>query len=150
MLTLRFGRDLISVGRSSSRPATACYSRLSPTRAQAAQSGSWRPGWRWSGPARGLCITPLTTTVLSHTDPQRAGAVSGALSTMQQVGNAVGVAVTGLVFFGALGGGYAGAFARSLLQLACLAVAVAVLTRLLPGRRMSVHERDPAVRGAAP
>ena len=51
---------------------------------------------------------------------------------MQQVGNALGVAVTGLVFFGSLGGGYAGAFERSLLQLACLALAVAALSRLLP------------------
>lgn len=51
---------------------------------------------------------------------------------MQQVGNALGVAVTGLIFAGALGGGYSSAFERGLLQLACLAVAVAALTRLLP------------------
>jgi hypothetical protein len=54
---------------------------------------------------------------------------------MQQVGNALGVAVTGAVFFGALSGGYASAFGRSLLQLALLAVGVAALSRLLSGRR---------------
>ena len=78
---------------------------------------------------------PLTATVLVHADPQRAGAVSGVLSTMQQMGNTLGVAVTGVVFFGSLSAGYAGAFERSLLQLACLAVGVALLARLLPRRR---------------
>lgn len=150
MLTLRFGRDLISVGALILAAGDGVLLAAVAYEGTGGPVGLLAPGLALVGAGQGLCITPLTTTVLSHTDPQRAGAVSGALSTMQQVGNAVGVAVTGLVFFGALGGGYAGAFARSLLQLACLAVAVAVLTRLLPGRRMSVHERDPAVRGAAP
>ena len=53
---------------------------------------------------------------------------------MQQVGNAIGVAVTGVMFFGALDGGFAHAFELSLAQLAVLCVAVAALTRLLPPR----------------
>ena len=86
----------------------------------------------------GLCITPLTTTVLASASPQSAGAVSGALSTMQQVGNSLGVAVTGVIFFGALraatpapsaGPGRAGRPAGR----------VAALTRLLP--------RPPAAEG---
>ena len=150
VLTLRFGRDLISVGALILAAGDGVLLAAVAYEGTGGPVGLLAPGLALVGAGQGLCITPLTTTVLSHTDPQRAGAVSGALSTMQQVGNAVGVAVTGLVFLGALGGGYAGAFARSLLQLACRAVAVAVLTRLLPGRRMSVHERDPAVRGAPP
>jgi EmrB/QacA subfamily drug resistance transporter len=131
-LTLRFGRDLITVG------ALILAAGDGVLLAAVAHEGIGGPVWLLApglaliGAGQGLCITPLTTTVLSHTDPQRAGAVSGTLSTMQQVGNALGVAVTGLLFFSALGGGYAGAFERSLLQLACLAVAVAALTRLLP------------------
>jgi EmrB/QacA subfamily drug resistance transporter len=84
------------------------------------------------GAGMGLVITPLTATVLASLEPQRAGAAAGALSTMQQVGNALGVAVTGVVFFGALHGGFAHAFEISLVQLAVLCVAVAGLTRLLP------------------
>jgi predicted MFS family arabinose efflux permease len=80
----------------------------------------------------GLVITPLTSTVLGSLEPQRAGAASGALSTMQQVGNALGVAVTGVIFFGSLDHGFARAFEVSLVQLAVLCAAVAVLTRLLP------------------
>jgi hypothetical protein len=44
------------------------------------------PGLFLVGAGQGLCITPLTTTVLSHAGPATAGAVSGALSTMQEVG----------------------------------------------------------------
>jgi hypothetical protein len=87
------------------------------------------------GAGQGLSIAPLTTTVMSHSTPAGAGAISGPLSTMQQVGNAVGVAVTGAVFYGAIGGGYAQAFGRSLLELAVLLTGVALLARALPGRR---------------
>jgi len=85
----------------------------------------------------GLVITPLTSTVLASLEPQRAGAAAGALATMQQVGNAIGVAVTGVLFFGALDGGYAHAFELSLAQLAVLCAAVVALTRLLPRRAAS-------------
>jgi EmrB/QacA subfamily drug resistance transporter len=86
------------------------------------------------GAGMGLVITPLTATVLAGLEPERAGAAAGALATMQQVGNALGVAVTGVLFFGALNAGFAHAFELSLVQLAVLCVAVAALTRLLPRR----------------
>ena len=47
-----------------------------------------------------------------------AGSASGALTTMQNVGGSLGVAVTGVIFFGALGGGYAHALELSLAELA--------------------------------
>jgi hypothetical protein len=73
--------------------------------------------------------------VLSHADPATAGSVSGALSTAQQVGNSVGVAVTGVLFFGALSHGYNLAFERSALQMGALLLVVAGLGRLMPGRQ---------------
>jgi hypothetical protein len=63
-----------------------------------------------------------------------AGAASGALSTVQNVGNAIGVAVVGALYFGALGGGAAHAFGLSLAALSALLLAVAALARALPGR----------------
>ena|SRR5215472_237922 len=143
-LTLRFGRDLITVG------ALCLASGDGALLAAVAHQGTGGPVWLLApgllliGAGQGLCITPLTATVLSHTDPQRAGAVSGVLSTMQQLGNALGVAVTGLVFFGALAGGYADAFARSLMELACLAVAVAALARILPPPLQTRYPRLPS------
>ena len=48
------------------------------------------PGLFLLGAGQGLCITPLTTTVLAHADARTAGSITGALSTAQQVGNAIG------------------------------------------------------------
>src|SRR5947207_9911287 len=78
------------------------------------------PGLLVIGAGMGLVIAPLTTTILSGVDPQRAGAASGMLATTQNVGNALGVAVTGVIFFGALHGGYDHALRLSLAQLAVL------------------------------
>jgi EmrB/QacA subfamily drug resistance transporter len=133
-LTLRFGRDLVATGALALAAGDGLL-LLAVTHFGAAGAIGWLvPGMILAGAGMGLCITPLTTTVLAHAGPQQAGAVSGALSTMQQVGNALGVAVTGVLFFGALGGGVAHAFTLSLVQLGCLLVAVAALTRLLPRR----------------
>ncbi|WP_371797439.1 MFS transporter [Streptomyces sp. NBC_01718] len=49
----------------------------------------------------GLLITPLLNTVLTRIAPETVGMASGALSTAQQVGGALGVAVVGAVFFNA-------------------------------------------------
>jgi len=131
-LTVRFGRQVIAVG--------AVLAAVGDVALYLATghggSVAWLfPGLVLLGAGQGLCITPLTTTVLSHADPATAGSVSGALSTAQQVGNSIGVAVTGLLFFGALSHGYSLAFERSVLQMGALLLVVAALTRLMPGRQ---------------
>jgi MFS family permease len=90
------------------------------------------PGLLLVGAGMGIVIAPLTTVIMSALGPEQAGAASGALSTMQNVGNALGVAVVGVIFFGALHGGYSHAFELSLVALAATLLAVAALTRLLP------------------
>ena len=92
------------------------------------------PGLFLLGTGQGLCITPLTTTVLIHADARTAGSVSGALSTAQQVGNSIGVAVSGVIFFGVLSHGYAAAFALSTAQMGALLLGVAALTLTLRKR----------------
>ena len=89
------------------------------------------PGLFLLGAGQGLCITPLTTTVLSHADARTAGSISGALSTAQQVGNAIGVAVSGVIFFGLLSHGYREAFGTSMAQMGGLLLVVAALTLTL-------------------
>jgi EmrB/QacA subfamily drug resistance transporter len=88
------------------------------------------PGLLLAGAGVGMCFTPLTATVLATVDAERAGAASGTMSTTQQVGYALGVAVTGVVYFGADDPG--AAFEQSLVQMAILAVGVAAVSRLLP------------------
>jgi MFS family permease len=56
------------------------------------------PGVLLIGTGMGLGITPLATIILSGMTPRQAGSASGALTTMQNVGNALGVAVIGVLF----------------------------------------------------
>lgn len=85
------------------------------------------------GVGQGLVITPPTSTVFSHAAAQNVGAISGALPTMQPVGKALAVAITGVVLYGALAQGYLKAFGRSFVELVILMAEVAPLTRRLPG-----------------
>ena len=73
--------------------------------------------------------------MLAHADASRAGSVSGALSTAQQVGNAIGVAVTGVIFYGLLTRGYAMAYQWSVAEMACLLLGVAALAFTIPRRK---------------
>lgn len=65
-------------------------------------------GWDLLGPlllagfGSGLFIAPNAQFIVATVDPQEAGAASGVVATMQRVGSAVGIAVIGSVFFGAL------------------------------------------------
>ncbi|MFF5437972.1 MFS transporter [Streptomyces achromogenes] len=89
----------------------------------------------------GLLITPLLNTVLARIEPRAAGMASGALSTAQQVGAALGVAVVGAVFFHAFHTGAAlgdrvhaagRAFALTSLTACAVAALAALLVFLLP------------------
>jgi len=56
-----------------------------------------------AGVGLGLVVAPLTNIVLAGVHSVDAGSASGALSTVQQLGGAIGIALIGVVFFGLLG-----------------------------------------------
>ena len=132
-LLARFGRAVVVAGA-----LALAAGHLATALAVAGHAGiaGVVPGLLLAGTGMGLCLAPLTATVLGAVDPQRAGAVGGLMSTLQQVGNSVGVAVVGLVFFGTAGAGYDRAFGASSLLLAGLLLAVAGCAARLPGRRV--------------
>src|SRR5690349_20474513 len=134
-LTVRFGRSVIAAGAVLGAAGDGALYLAAGHGDPTSPVASLFPGLVLLGAGQGLCITPLTTTVLSHADPASAGSVSGALSTAQQVGNSIGLAVTGVLFFGAVSLGYGLAFQRSVLQMGVLLLAVAALTRLMPRRQ---------------
>src|SRR5919197_6067690 len=141
-LTARFGRSVVSAGG-------ACLAAglllLALAVGDAGLGGSILacvPGLLLVGAGIGLCFTPLTSTVLGAVNPDSAGAASGAMSTMQQVGYALGVAITGLIFFG-VGHDLARAFELSVLQLSALAIGIVAMSRLLPPRAEPTAERAP-------
>jgi EmrB/QacA subfamily drug resistance transporter len=129
--TLRFGRAVLATGA-----AVAAAGNIGLVLAVSGGSGIpvalLLPGLLVLGAGQGLCITPLTTTVLAHADATTAGSVSGALATAQQVGNAIGVAVSGVIFYGLLSHGYAVAYGWSVAQMTVLLAAVAGLAFIIP------------------
>jgi len=84
------------------------------------------------GAGMGLAIGPLAAGAMGRVAPHHTGAASGVVSTVMQVGGAVGVAVIGIVFYSALGSSttpaaYTHAFTAGLELLVGVAVAVTVL-----------------------
>jgi EmrB/QacA subfamily drug resistance transporter len=138
-LTMRFGRRVIAAGAVVAALGNAALVAAVLAQADAGPVTALFPGLFLLGAGQGLCITPLTTTVLIHADASRAGSVSGALSTAQQVGNAIGVAVSGVVFYGLLGhgDGYAAAYRWSLTEMGVLLAGVAALTFIMPRARLA-------------
>ena len=132
-LTARLGGRLVTAGGSALVAGHALLALAVWRVGTGGTIAALAPGLLLIGTGMGLCIPPLTTTVMTIAGrrPELAGAASGALNTIQQVGNALGVAVVGVVFFGALDGGYAHAFALSLAALAGGATVVTVLSRVM-------------------
>lgn len=131
-LTQRFGRGLVGVGALAGTVGNLLLVLAAVRGGLGVPLLALAPGLFLLGAGQGLCITPLTSIVLSATDAASAGSMSGALSTTQQIGNAVGVGVIGVVFFGVLARGPAPAFAWSAAAMAGLLLLVAALSRLLP------------------
>ncbi len=134
-LTVRFGRRVIAIGAMTGALGDALLLAAVLHWGTAGPLTALFPGLLLLGAGQGLCITPLTTTVLSHADASQAGSVSGALSTAQQVGNAIGVAVTGVIFYGLLTRGYAAAYRWSVAEMAVLLLGVTALSFTLPRPR---------------
>ncbi|WP_214410550.1 MFS transporter [Sphaerisporangium fuscum] len=132
----RLGRQVVAVG---ALVLAAGYATLAETASALGTGGAveWTiPGLVVSGAGMGLIMAPLPSFVLAGTDPRHAASASGVLSTAQQAGGAIGVALVGIVFYGTLGtpapAHYPHAFALGLALLIGLAVAVAALVQALP------------------
>ncbi|MCL2396245.1 MAG: hypothetical protein FWC87_16365, partial [Acidimicrobiaceae bacterium] len=132
-LAVRFGRNVVTAGAAA---MVVGYGVLVLTLSLGAHGSVLliAPALFILGGGMALCLAPLATIVVANTLPERAGMVSGLLTTMQQVGNCLGVAVVSLVFFGSLHGGYPHAFELSAVTLGGLLAVVGLLTRLLPAR----------------
>jgi MFS family permease len=130
------GRQVITVG------ALVMAAGLVLMRLAAGSGVGWLvPGLLVDGLGMGMVLAPLAVVVLARVTPQHVGSASGLLSTVQQIGNALGVAIIGIVFYGAVSGRsladvVPGAFRSSLIYLIIVELALAATVQLLP--------RDPA------
>jgi EmrB/QacA subfamily drug resistance transporter len=130
-MAARLGRQILALGAA----VVGAGCALLALATSAASSLDLLPGLFIVGFGIGMVLVPVTALALADVDPLHAGAASGVLTTAQQVGGALGVAVIGVVFFNALGAGaFVHAFTVSLWVLAALTAATAVLVQLLPRR----------------
>jgi EmrB/QacA subfamily drug resistance transporter len=111
---------------------------------------SWQliPALAVCGLGLGSVVAPLVNVVLAGIRRQDAGAASGVLTTVQQLGGAVGVAVIGVIFFGLLGS-HAGAVTTELApglrgQLSAAGVPAPVEQQVLTGFGACFQDRSHA------
>jgi EmrB/QacA subfamily drug resistance transporter len=112
------------------------------------------PGLIVTGLGLGLVAPTLIDVVLAGVDPRDVGAASGVRSTASQLGGAIGVALIGLVFYGALPAraldtdavdSYTHALSSGLWYALAIAILSALPMLLLPKPPRSPH-RDAAAR----
>jgi len=135
-LAARMGRQVLAAG---SVAQAAGYALLAAAVAHVGPSGSlwWViPGLALSGFGMGVVMAPMSATVLAGVTPAHAGSAAGVLGTAQQVGGALGIAIVGVVFYGAVGTGtpaqVSHAFVAALIPLMAFCAAAAGLVQLLP------------------
>ncbi|MET8902495.1 MFS transporter [Streptomyces sp. NPDC004538] len=116
------------------------------------------------GVGMGLIVAPLTDAVLSQVPREHAGAASGLINTVQQMGNALGLGLVSVVFFGTmsdhlaparLGPAYADAFQNALGWVAGVMAVIFLLMFALPkrpaqhvegaGAKEPAREKEPAL-----
>ncbi|MFD5007281.1 MFS transporter [Streptomyces mutabilis] len=95
------------------------------------------------GIGMGLIVAPLTDAVLSQVPREHAGSASGLINTVQQMGNALGLGLVSVVFFGTMsddlapariGPAYADAFQNALGWVAAVLAVIFLLMSALPKR----------------
>ncbi|MEV7598908.1 MFS transporter [Kitasatospora sp. NPDC089797] len=102
-----------------------------------------------AGLGLGFLVVPLVDLALATVDVHDAGAASGVYGTFQQFGGALGVAVTGVVFFGRSHDGYDPSVLKSALLAGALVCAAgyllaALAALLLPASRLVRHDDETA------
>ena len=124
-LAARLGSRVLTVGAL----VVAAGAALLAEDAHAGSAWALTPGLAFIGFGIGAVLVPLSATVLAGVDPMQAGSAAGVLTTAQQVGGAVGVALTGVLFFAS--GAVVHAFVMCLIVLAVCAAGTAWLARLV-------------------
>ncbi|KAB1147111.1 MFS transporter [Streptomyces luteolifulvus] len=121
------------------------------------------------GVGMGLIVAPLTDAVLSGVPREHSGSASGLINTVQQMGNALGLGLVSVVFFGVidedlghdqLGPAFVNAFQHALGWVAAVMAVIFLLMFALPGRgardaekvaaegaRATASESEPALMG---
>jgi EmrB/QacA subfamily drug resistance transporter len=141
LLVPRFGRKVLQAGALTMAAGVLLYIW------EADHFGADVTAWQMALPlvfmgiGMGLIVAPLTDAILSEVPRQHAGSASGLINTVQQMGNALGLGLVSVVFFGvidervprtALGEEFANGFENALGYVVVVLLVIFGLMFLLP------------------
>ncbi|CAM5234994.1 MFS transporter [Streptomyces canarius] len=142
-LVPRFGRKVLQAGALVMGAGVLLY--LWEARHYGLAIASWQMALPLvvMGAGMGLIVAPLTDAVLSEVPREHAGSASGLINTVQQMGNALGLGLVSVVFFGQIGDrltraqvgpAFVHAFQHALWWVAGIMAAIFLLMSALPKR----------------
>lgn len=158
-LTPRFGRKVLQAGALTMTVGVLLYIWESE------RYGLGIAPWQMAlplvvmGVGMGLIFAPLTDAVLSEVPREHAGSASGLINTVQQMGNALGLGLVAVVFFGEIGDrlapaevgpAFVNAFQHALGWVALVMFGIFLLMFALPKRSAQHMEGVEDVPEAAP
>ncbi|MFG2196082.1 MFS transporter [Streptomyces sp. NPDC048639] len=156
-LVPRFGRKVLQAGALIMAAGVLLYMW------ESSRYGIGTTSWQMAlplfvmGVGMGLIIAPLTDAVLSEVPRKHAGAASGLINTVQQMGNALGLGLVSVVFFGLIddhlspaeiGPAYIDAFRHALGWVAAVLGVIFVVMFALP-KRPALHVEGAPSEGPA-
>ncbi|KPI23855.1 drug resistance transporter, EmrB/QacA subfamily [Actinobacteria bacterium OV450] len=154
-LVPRFGRKVLQAGALVMAAGLLLYIW------EARHYGMGIASWQMAAPlivmgvGMGLIVAPLNDTILSQVPREHAGSASGLINTTGQMGNALGLGLTSVVFFGlidddrVLGAPYVNAFHSALWWIVGVLVVIFVVMFLLPRKSLPVEQREGGSEAAA-
>ncbi|MFJ6569798.1 MFS transporter [Streptomyces sp. NPDC091292] len=140
-LVPRFGRKVLQAGALTMAAGVLTYIWESERYGAAITSWQMALPLVVMGVGMGLIVAPLTDAVLSDVPKEHAGSASGLINTVQQMGNALGLGLVSVVFFGvidervapgAIGAEFVNGFQHALWWVAGVLVAIFLVMFLLP------------------
>jgi EmrB/QacA subfamily drug resistance transporter len=154
-LGIKLGKAVTFVGAALQGASVVWLIQIVDARGPVLTGWDLAPALALDGVGLGLLVVPLVDIALATVDPGDAGAAAGAYGTFQQIGAAVGVAVIGVVFFGAVGSVFTADRLREALDAASWVAVIgfalcALATVFLPSRSaVRAHaEREKALASA--
>ncbi|AIR98906.1 MFS transporter [Streptomyces glaucescens] len=152
-LVPRFGRKVLQAGALTMALGVLLY--LWEADHYGLGIGPWQmaPPLVVMGIGMGLIVAPLTDAVLSEVPREHSGSASGLINTVQQMGNALGLGLVSVVFFGVVddhpggpetGPAYVDGFEHALGWVAGVLVLIFLLMSALPKRPAQHAEGAPA------
>ncbi|MET9320158.1 MFS transporter [Streptomyces sp. NPDC003038] len=155
-LVPRFGRKVLQAGALTMAAGLLLYIWESQ------HYGMGITSWQMAAPlvvmglGMGLIVAPLTDTVLSEVPREHAGSASGLINTTGQMGNALGLGLTSVVFFGVidddmvLGSPYVDAFRTALWWVVAVLVVIFAVMFMLPRKQAPAGRHEEAPGGGKP